>query len=1636
MPTSTATHLAHLSAPDLGIVAFYLIAITLFGLRFAKKSKQERSLKSYFLADNAIPWWAISLSIVSAETSTLTIISIPGVAFAGNLGFLQIVLGYMLGRIVVALLFLPKYFRGEMLTAYQLIDRRFGATLHKITAGLFLLTRAAAEGVRVFAISIVVSIAIGTGDTASIAIISALTLLYTFEGGMRAVIWTDVVQMALYVAGTIVALITLGHDIPGGWSHIHAVAAPLGKFHWLDFTLNLTTTYTFWAGILGGTFLTMASHGTDQLMVQRLLAARNLRESRLALLSSGAVIFLQFTLFLLIGIGLFVFYSGSSATFKTNDYIFPTYIVQQMPHGIAGLLVAAILAAAMSNLSAALNSLASTTVIDFYLPFRSRTKRVPQVSHLRPGMEPPQPSPENTTLISRLSTIFWAIILFLIALYSIQHGGRGHVVETGLSIASVAYGSLLGVFLLGTLTRYATQTGAIIGMIFGFALNLFLWQMPTTGDTGFTWTTPAATRFIPWSAFHVAFTWYVIIGAVATFAIGSLFSLIFRAPRRAVALILLVAVALGAPSFAQSAKGGVSSEARPSSSTTQNIVILSAVEGPAVASQPQTSTPQYDFTPVSTLINTAIAEHKLPGAVLLIGHNDKIVFEQAYGLRKLAGEPGLDGKPSPAEPMTLDTIFDMASLTKVIVTTTAVLQLYEQGKLDLDAPVAKYLPEFASTTGNAAPALSNPTLKPVILSGASRPYRDAQSKDPDAARTPATARTFQPPNLPSAAAWKSQITIRQLLTHYSGLPEDVSLKDDWGLKAPDKAEGICRAMASIPYGPPGQTFKYSDINFITLGALVEKVTGQTLDIYAFDHIFRPLTMSRTSFHPYCDCGQGFLPPYGLGAYLGPMKPTEICNSNICPSWRGENTAPTAHDNEGTPATNPNYDHLLRGTVHDPTTRRMGGVAGHAGLFSTAEDMSRFCDALLAKLLHNTSPFPLKQSTLQMATSPQAPASALATATVFTQDQQPIKGVAQRGLGWDLNSAFSRPRGEIFPITTAGHPGSFGHTGFTGTSLWLDPTSDTYVILLANAIHPRGNPPISPLRGAVATAAAKVLGLGTTTTPGAPGLASETWSSSEARPSSSTTPTKIVARPSSSTTPTKIVARPSSSDPSQKIVILSEVEGPAVAFRSSPTPPQNPVILSEAQSAQSKDPDALHPTKTAGTFLPTAFHPSADLPSATSAVFPPRPLRSALPSPPPANPTLTGIDVLERTHFAALKSITKSRPIRIALLTNQSGLDAQGNRTIDILLHADPQIKLVKLFTPEHGLSAKQDTDNLKTETDPTTNLPVISLYGAKSADRRPKPEDIKDLDAVVIDLQDMGVRFWTYEAALGYFLEATQCDGPAVIVLDRPNPIGGLAVQGNTSSTINYNSYMPLPVRHGITYGELARYFEAVQKPGEFVCADSNGLNPLRPPGSPAQVRPLPPPHLTVIPMQNWSREKFFADTHLPFTPPSPNMKTLAATILYPATGLIDQTNISVGRGTDTPYENIGAPWMTSPSAQELAAYLTARHIPGVTFTPTTLTIAETPEKYPGHGQTIPGIHFTVTDRATLDTPELGIELLSALHHLYPTQFQLEKASTLLANPATLAALKSGTDPREIAATWLPALQKFRADTAPYLLYK
>jgi solute:Na+ symporter, SSS family len=463
-----------LNTIDYSIIALYLAGITLFGLRFRK---QHRSLRDYFLAGRDIPWWAIALSIVAAETSTLTIISIPGLAYDTNFTFLQVVLGYILGRVIISLILLPHYFRGDLYTAYELIERRFGRGLRSLTAGLFLLTRAAAEGVRVYAVSIVVAIALGTGQVAAIAIITALTLIYTFEGGLAAVIWTDVVQTAIYVGGTLVGVATIVHLVPGGWPAIHAAAASVGKLRMFDFSVNVWAPYTFWSGVIGGAFFTVASHGTDQLIVQRLLAARGQKQSAMALISSGVAVLFQFALFLTVGAMLWAYYRVPSATFGRADKIYPTFIVTRMPHVISGLLIAAILAAAMSNLSAALNSLSSTTIMDFYVQLR------------------PQADENRRMRLARVATFVWALVLFVLAVIALHKAGR--VVEVGLQIASVAYGALLGAFLLGVLTQRANQRGAMVGMLFGFATELYLWR----------WT-------------HVPWTWWVMIGATVTFGVG------------------------------------------------------------------------------------------------------------------------------------------------------------------------------------------------------------------------------------------------------------------------------------------------------------------------------------------------------------------------------------------------------------------------------------------------------------------------------------------------------------------------------------------------------------------------------------------------------------------------------------------------------------------------------------------------------------------------------------------------------------------------------------------------------------------------------------------------------------------------------------------------------------------------------------------------------------------------------------------------------------------------------------------------------------------------------------------------------------------------------------------------------------
>ncbi len=1284
--------LHRLSSLDLTLVAIYLAGITIFGLQFRSK---DRSLKSYFLAGRKIPWWAIALSIVAAETSTLTIISVPGLAYTGDWGFLEIVMGYLLGRIVVCVLFLPRYFRGELLTAYEVIGERFGPRLHKLTAFLFLFLRAAAEGVRVFAVSIVVGMAIGTGDVASIAIICALTLIYTLEGGMAAVIWTDVVQMGLYVAGTIVSFVLLGHRVPGGWHAIHSVALVSGKLAIFHFALNLSTTYTFWAGLAGGCFLTMASHGTDQLMVQRLLAAKDLRESRIALLASGGVILVQFALFLAIGTGLYYFYgSGTHGLVTTSpDRVFPAFIVTEMPRGLAGLMVAAILAAAMSNLSAAVNSLSSSSMVDFYMAWK------------------PDADDRQRARLSRIMTFFWAVLLFALALLS---RSGGHVVEVGLSIASVAYGALLGVFLLGTLTKTATETGAIIGMIGGLVVNVFLWKQP-------------AWLMLP----KVAFTWFVLIGSLLTFALGWTVSKVLPAKKQAVkfAALLFLVAAVATP--------------------------LHAAENEDVQTLDRS---------IDQIVEAGIAAKKFPGAVVIAGHNGQIIFHRAYGSRSLTPAP---------EAMTEDTVFDLASLTKVLATAPAVMQLYEQGKFSLNDPVSMYLPEFA-------------------VNG------------------------------------KQDVTIRQLLTHYSGLPPDVSLDDAWE----GKEEGLRRAFSSTPVTAPGVQFRYSDINYLSLGALVEKLSGLTLDQYQLKYMARPLGVEHMRY----------LPP---------------------DSWHND-IAPTQYDNGV----------MLRGVVHDPTARRMGGVAGHAGLFSTAGDVAIYAQNLLDRLAGRPSRFPLQQLTLKKMTTP----------------GQPATGTALRGLGWDIDSPYSSNRGELFPV------GSFGHTGFTGTSIWMDPSSDTYVVFLSNAVYPNGPTGINAIRGGVANAVAR-------------------W------------------------------------------VKLQPDHGELAASLTG----YNESVAGERRLTDRNGNVA------------------------------------------------NGIDMMEQDHFSVLAALAASHggKLRLGLLTNQTGLDAQGRRTIDILAKdapaSVPGLKLTTLFSPEHGINGVLDREGIANTTDAATGLPVTSLYGS-AAQRRPSPETVRGLDAVVIDIQDVGVRFWTYLTLTRYFLEVGGQTGTDIVVLDRANPITGSFVQGPLSDADkeSYVNVAPIPVRPGMTLGELAQYFN-----GEFKL----------------QAK------LHVVAVTGWERGDWFDATGLTWTNPSPNLRSLRQAILYPGIGLIETTNVSVGRGTDTPFEHVGAPWIDGAL---LAKTMNARFLPGVRFVPVDFT-PQAP--YPYAGQVCHGIELIVTNRNVLDTPGLGIEIAAAIHKLFGEKYQLSKIDTLLANRSVLEAIQSGRDPQRITEDWQQQLQDFERKRKPYLLY-
>jgi SSS family transporter len=476
---------------DLAIVIVYLLGVTALGMHFRRdkkdvaKSDRETVSLDYFLGGRTAPWWALALSIVATETSTLTIIGTPAIAYGGNLTFIQLIIGYLIGRVLIVLLLLPGYFRGQFLTAYALIERRFGERMRAVAASTFLITRAIAEGVRVSAIALVVSVVLGTSEHLAVVIVIALTILYTFEGGMKAVIWTDVAQLLLYLTGSAVTFWVLLHRIPGGWTEVTQVAAASGhKLQVFDFSFNLATKYTFWSGLIGGAFLTMATHGTDQTIVQRLLAARNERDSRRALLTSGVIVLIQFSIFLLVGVLLYVFarHTPLLAAGERTDRVLPLFLVREMPTGLAGLLLASIVAVAMSNASGSLNSLAASSVLDFSKVW-GRTSD--SVQFLR---------------LSRRMTLVWGLILMGFGFVS-----WGPLLEAGLTVASLPYGSLLGLFLLGTLDRKATALGALAGMFIGLATILCIWRYT-----------------------QIAFTWYFLIGAVVTFAVGGVVSRLLK----------------------------------------------------------------------------------------------------------------------------------------------------------------------------------------------------------------------------------------------------------------------------------------------------------------------------------------------------------------------------------------------------------------------------------------------------------------------------------------------------------------------------------------------------------------------------------------------------------------------------------------------------------------------------------------------------------------------------------------------------------------------------------------------------------------------------------------------------------------------------------------------------------------------------------------------------------------------------------------------------------------------------------------------------------------------------------------------------------------------------------------------------
>jgi uncharacterized protein YbbC (DUF1343 family)/CubicO group peptidase (beta-lactamase class C family) len=760
---------------------------------------------------------------------------------------------------------------------------------------------------------------------------------------------------------------------------------------------------------------------------------------------------------------------------------------------------------------------------------------------------------------------------------------------------------------------------------------------------------------------------------------------------------------------------------------------------------------------IGPLVEDEIRAGHLPGAVVVAGRGDQVVYRRAFGRRAM--------KPS-VEAMTADTIFDLASLTKVVATTTAVMQLVEDGRVRLTDRVSTYIDGF-----------------------------DRYGK--------------------------GNITVRHLLAHVSGLRPDLDL----GVPFEGAETAIRLAGEEVPVAAPGERFIYSDINFFLLGAIVQRISGESLDRFARSRVFEPLGMKDTMF----------LPP----ATLRPrIAPTEACSPLGWPC--------------GTPDAT-----MLRGVVHDPTARRMGGVAGHAGLFGTADDLAIFCRMLLQGGRYGGRRVLTPLTVVKM-----------------TRSATPPSLTAVRGLGWDIDSSFSANRGELMPI------GSFGHTGFTGTSIWIDPVTRTWVVFLSNRVHPDGKGDVTPLRARIST------------------------------------------------------------------IVASAVTGADVPLE----------------------------VRMTGTDF-GASGPARRSPSSRPAV-------------------LTGIDVLRGEGFARLQGR------RVGLVTNHTGLAQDGTSTIDLLAGAKG-VTLVALFSPEHGIRGILDA-KVPSSRDEKTSLPIHSLYGET---QRPTAEMLQDIDTMVVDLQDIGTRFYTYATTLAYVMEESAKRQIKVVVLDRPNPIGGWQIEGPTpdEGVRGFTAYFPeMPVRHGMTLGELARLFNAENRIG----AD-----------------------LTIVELKNWSRDQWFDATGLQWVNPSPNMRNLIQASVYPGIGAIEFANLSVGRGTDTPFEQIGAPWI---DGRALAARLNARGVPGVRVYP----VRFTPASSKFANEACQGVFLVVTDREALRPVRLGLEVAAALFQQHGDAFEPGRTAMLLGSAEAFARVRAGADPAEVAATWASAEAKWRLLRTKYLLYR